>query len=129
MRAGETDKAITVKSSWLEGIGEAIGRNLGHIGVLDCDAIVSEDRCYVLDLNPRFSGCYPFSQIAGANLPAAFVAWANSKQPDARWLRVEPDIVASKYEEVVVVQKNEPLTRRAVDQPDSLKNEPVVLST
>src|SRR6202165_5861432 len=44
MRAGETDRAITVKSDWLERIGGVIGRKLGHVGVLDCDAIVTEDR-------------------------------------------------------------------------------------
>jgi carbamoyl-phosphate synthase large subunit len=104
MRAGETDRAMTVRSDWLEGIGEVIGRRLGHIGVLDCDAIVTEDSCYVLDMNPRFGGGYPFSHIAGANLPAVLVAWANRERPDANWLSVEPNIMASKYDGLVVVE-------------------------
>jgi len=104
MRAGETDRAMTVRSDWLEGIGEVIGRRLGHIGVLDCDAIVTEDSCYVLDMNPRFGGGYPFSHIAGANLPAVLVAWANREPPDANWLSVEPNIMASKYDGLVVVE-------------------------
>jgi len=103
MRAGETDRAMTVRSDWLEGIGEVIGRRLGHIGVLDCDAIVTKDSCYVLDMNPRFGGGYPFSHIAGANLPAVLIAWANREQPDAHWLRVEPNIMASKCDGLVVV--------------------------
>ncbi len=129
MRAGETDRAITVKSDWLEGIGEVIGRKLGHIGVLDCDAIVTEDSCSVLDMNPRFGGGYPFSHIAGANLPAALVAWANREQPYAHWLRVEPNIMASKYDELVVMDKKAQLRRQAVDQFDSLKQDRVVLHT
>jgi carbamoyl-phosphate synthase large subunit len=104
MRAGETDRAMTVRSNWLEGIGAVIGRRLGHIGVLDCDAIVTEDSCYVLDMNPRFGGGYPFSHVAGANLPAVLVAWANREQPDANWLRVEPNIMASKFDGLVVVE-------------------------
>ncbi len=103
MRAGETDRAITVKSDLLEGIGGVIGRKLGHIGVLDCDVIVTKDSCYVLDMNPRFGGGYPFSHIAGANLPAVLIAWANREQPDAHWLRVEPNIMASKCDGLVVV--------------------------
>jgi carbamoyl-phosphate synthase large subunit len=103
MRAGETDRAVTVKSDWLEGVGEAIGRKLGHVGVLDCDAIVAAGNCHVLDLNPRFGGGYPFSHLAGANLPAVFVAWANREQLDPRWLKVKPNVMASKYDRLLVV--------------------------
>jgi carbamoyl-phosphate synthase large subunit len=104
MRAGETDRAVTVRSERLEAIGEVIGRRLGHIGVLDCDAIVKGDACCVIDMNPRFGGGYPFSHIAGANLPAALIAWANGEKPDASWLNVEPDVVASKYDELAVME-------------------------
>jgi len=103
MRAGETDRATTVKSDWLEEIGAVIGRKLGHIGLLDCDLIATEDGCYVLDMNPRFGGGYPFSHIAGANVPAALIAWANREQPDADWLTVKPDITASKCDGFVVM--------------------------
>jgi carbamoyl-phosphate synthase large subunit len=128
MRAGETDRAITVKNDLLEGIGGEIGRKLGHIGVLDCDAIVTEDGCYVLDLNPRFGGGYPFSHIAGANLPAVLVAWANREEPDPHWLRVEPNVTASKCDGLVVVDNELRGKQRIVHQFDSVKNDPVVLT-
>ncbi len=128
MRAGETDRAKTVKSAWLERVGAVIGRKLGHIGVLDCDAIVEKDRCYVLDMNPRFGGGYPFSHIAGANLPAVLLAWVNREHLDPGWLRVEPNIMASKYDELVVADIESQLTRPATDQFDSAKPDPVVLN-
>jgi len=115
MRAGETDQATTVKSPWLEGIGAVIGRKLGHVGVLDCDAIVTEHNYYVLDMNPRFGGGYPFSHIAGANLPAALLAWANQEQPDARWLTVKPNITASKCDGLVVVDNKARVRQRATE--------------
>jgi carbamoyl-phosphate synthase large subunit len=105
MRAGETDRAVTVKDSRLEELGEIIGRNLRHVGVLDCDAIVTADGCYVLDMNPRFGGGYPFSHLAGANLPAALIAWASGEQPDPDWLRVAPDVLASKCDGLVRVPR------------------------
>jgi carbamoyl-phosphate synthase large subunit len=104
MRAGETDRAVTVKSERLEAIGEVIGRRLRHVGILDCDAIVTDDGCSVIDMNPRFGGGYPFSHVAGANLPAVLVAWANREPPEARWLKVEPDVVASKYDGLAVME-------------------------
>ena len=68
MRAGETDRAVTVRDSRLEAIGEALGRASGHVGVLDCDVIVTDEGAYVIDMNPRFGGGYPFSHIAGGSM-------------------------------------------------------------
>ena len=67
MRAGETDRAVTVDREELHRLGAAIGGQLGHAGNLDCDVLAAQDRMYVLDLNPRFGGGYPFSHAAGAN--------------------------------------------------------------
>jgi carbamoyl-phosphate synthase large subunit len=60
----------------------------------------------VLEMNPRFGGGYPFSQIAGANLPAALIAWANGERVDTRWFEIEPNVTASKYDRLVVIEKN-----------------------
>src|ERR1700737_1344839 len=127
MRAGETDRAITVKSDWLERIGGVIGRKLGHVGVLDCDAIVTEDGCYVLDMNPRFGGGYPFSHVAGANLPAVLLAWANRERPHADWLKVQPNITASKCDGLVIVDNKPRVQQQATHRLDSVKDDIVVL--
>jgi carbamoyl-phosphate synthase large subunit len=127
MRAGETDRAITVENHWLEGIGEVIGRKLGHVGVLDCDVIVIRDKCYVLDMNPRFGGGYPFSHIAGANLPAVLLAWANREQPHADWLKVQPNITASKCDGLVMVDNKPRAPQQVIQQLDSVKDDSVVL--
>ena len=105
MRAGETDRAVTVENERLGKLGETIGQRLGHVGNLDCDVFVNETGCHLLEMNPRFGGGYPFSHVAGANLPAALIAWANEEEPDASWLRVEPNIVASKCDRLVVMEK------------------------
>jgi carbamoyl-phosphate synthase large subunit len=103
MRAGETDRAITVEHEELKQLGEKIGKNLGHIGNLDCDVIMTEKGARVLEMNPRFGGGYPFSQIAGANIPAALIAWANGETPEAQWLQVQPHIISSKCDRLVKV--------------------------
>ena len=101
MRGGETDRAITVDNPQLMGIGEKIGHNLKHIGNLDCDVLWGDQGYYVLELNPRFGGGYPFSHMAGANLPAALIAWANNRPIDPNWLRVSPNILSSKCARLV----------------------------
>lgn len=82
MRSGETDKAITVDNADIREIGATIGKALGHIGNLDCDVLERDGEYYVLELNPRFGGGYPFSQEAGVNIPKAIVAWVKGEDVD-----------------------------------------------
>jgi carbamoyl-phosphate synthase large subunit len=103
MRAGETDRAVTVESHEFDRVGAALGRRLGHVGNLDCDVFLAEDRLHVLELNPRFGGGYPFSHVAGADLPAALIAWASGEAPDPQWLRVRPGVTAAKCDRLVPV--------------------------
>ena len=86
MRAGETDKATTVDNPELHRIGEAIGRKLAHIGNLDCDILEMGGEYYILELNPRFGGGFPFSYEAGVNLPKAIINWIEGKDFDIREL-------------------------------------------
>jgi carbamoylphosphate synthase large subunit/ribosomal protein S18 acetylase RimI-like enzyme len=75
MRSGETDCAETVDSPILKRLGESISHKLQHIGNLDVDVFLNEDTPYILEMNARFGGGYPFSHMAGVNLPKAIVHW------------------------------------------------------
>jgi len=110
MRSGETDRAVTVRDVALERLGETLGRRLGHLGTLDCDVFVQGNTCSVLEMNPRFGGGYPFSHAAGANVPAAMLAWANGQPADPACFAVMPHVTASKCDRVVVMD-----TSRVVD--------------
>lgn len=91
MRAGETDKALTVNLPEVREMGAAVGRNLGHIGNLDVDIMqrANGDYC-VLELNPRFGGGYPFSYEAGVNMPKAILMWLKGE-------KVNPEILQPVY--------------------------------
>lgn len=106
MRAGETDSALTIADEALSGLGRAIGESLGHLGCLDCDVFLGEKGPVVIELNPRFGGGYPFSHAAGANLPAALLAWARGEAPDASWLQLEPGVTASKYSRLMLIRRS-----------------------
>ncbi len=103
MRAGNTDRAVSVDDPVLEHLGQVIGNRLGHPGSLDCDVIATERGYSVLDLNPRLGGGYPFSHCAGANLPAALLAWARGEPHDPSWLRTRPGVVVAKYDGMAVM--------------------------
>lgn len=90
MRAGETDKAVTVDLPEVRELGATIGRNLHHIGNLDVDIMqrANGDYC-VLELNPRFGGGFPFSYEAGVNLPLAIIKWLRGEKVPADMLQPE----------------------------------------
>ena len=90
MRAGETDKAITVDIPEVYEIGRKIGENLKHIGNLDVDIMqrANGDYC-VLELNPRFGGGFPFSYEVGVNMPKAIIQWVKGEKVDTAILKPE----------------------------------------
>jgi carbamoyl-phosphate synthase large subunit len=104
MRAGETDRAVTVSHAGLAALGQRLGEELRHVGNLDVDVFADGERLAVLELNPRFGGGYPFSHVAGANLPAALVAWARGDTPASEWLRVTPGVASAKCDRLVRVR-------------------------
>lgn len=67
MRAGETDKAVTVSPEPFDSIIAKIAGGLPHRGNLDCDFLERDGKLYLLEFNPRFGGGYPFTHLAGAN--------------------------------------------------------------
>ena len=83
MRAGETDKAVTVNRPDIKAMGEAIAKNLHHVGNLDVDILEEDGKLYVLELNPRFGGGFPFSYEAGVNMPGAIIKWLKGETVDS----------------------------------------------
>jgi carbamoyl-phosphate synthase large subunit len=106
MRSGNTDRAVTVADPALDRLGRTLGSRLGHVGCLDCDVLAPESGYLVLDLNPRMGGGYPFSHLAGANVPAALVAWAGGENADPSWFRSAPDVTVSKFDGVTIVYRD-----------------------
>lgn len=101
MRSGETDKAITEENPALVAAGERIGKALGHVGNLDCDFFVDKDDIYLLEMNPRFGGGYPFTSEAGADIPAALVAWAEGREPPSSWRNIVVGVMSAKCDRLV----------------------------
>ena len=67
MRSGETDIAEVTENSELKAVGKKIAKSLSHIGNLDMDILLSEGKAYIIDMNARFGGGYPFTHNAGVN--------------------------------------------------------------
>ena len=105
MRAGETDKAVTVDLPEVREIGRKIGEALGHIGNLDVDIMQRTDGAYcVLELNPRFGGGFPFSYEAGVNMPKAIIQWIKGEDVDPAMLQPEYGRMFSKNDYLMEIK-------------------------
>lgn len=105
MRGGETDQATSVSPDRFVALAESLAHVTRHRGLVDCDVI--EDAAgerWLIDVNPRFGGGYPFSHVAGADVPAAYVAWAAGLPHKEGWLRSRADVVAAKHIAIAQVQ-------------------------
>jgi len=96
MRAGETDAAITIKDAMLSDLGKTLSGFLGHKANLDVDVIVSGKKPYILEMNARFGGGYPFSHLAGADLPKAILSWIKGKPADPSCFTLSEGVITMK---------------------------------
>lgn len=102
MRAGETDIAETVYDENIELVSKEISMKLQHIGNLDCDFIIDiKGSIYVIEMNARFGGGYPFSHIAGVNLPLAIINWVSDQKVDPELFAYRKGVKAVKNLEIV----------------------------
>lgn len=101
MRAGETDKAVSIIDQRFSDIGEKISTNLKHIGNLDCDVFEQDGELYVLELNPRFGGGYPFSHEAGMKTIQAYLAWLAGEKLESSFNEYKADLVFSKCDRLI----------------------------
>lgn len=96
MRAGETDIAKVAKNAPLEILGNTISKKLKHIFNLDVDCILKNDKIYVIDLNCRLGGGFPFSYLSGVDLPLQLINWLKGENTDPELFKIRNEIIACK---------------------------------
>lgn len=103
LRAGETDRATSQAPDRFRPIVHDIGLLLRPQGLIDMDFIIDRTgRPYVIDINPRFGGGYPFNHVAGADVPRWYIANILSAPDRDSLLQYEVGVTSSKYDRVVV---------------------------
>ncbi len=102
MRAGETDIAELVDNPEILAEVIRLGKLTGHIANMDVDVFSVDGKPYILELNARFGGGYPFSHMGGCNLPKTIVDWCNGDIVSDEALVAKSGIVA--YKEIFITE-------------------------
>lgn len=117
LRAGETDKAISVINKKFTDTAKKIGSATGHIGTMDCDFFVDNGLVYFLEMNPRFGGGYPFSHEAGIDIPSIYVAWLQGISDVSVFDKYKANIAFSKCDSVISTMHRFDPEMKTLDRP------------
>lgn len=106
MRAGETDKAVTVYDiKMIEFINNLI-KKLGLYGPGDIDLFKRGNKYIVMEINPRFGGGYPLSHAIGAEFPGKIIKLIDEEPLESDLKRYSDDVVMMKQYEIVIKKFN-----------------------
>ena len=104
MRAGETDIAELIEEPEIYKELKRLGTLTGHIANMDTDVFLVDGVPYVLEMNARFGGGYPFSHEGGCNLPKAIIDWCNGNTVGSQTLKAHAGAIG--YKELYITRGN-----------------------
>ena len=107
MRAGETEKSISVKIPEIEELVKKTIEVLHLRGPIDMDILEDSGKYYILEINPRFGGGYPHAYECGINFPKMLAVNAKKMSNDKIENEYKEGIIALKYSDVKIVKRDE----------------------
>ncbi|MGM0901301.1 MAG: ATP-grasp domain-containing protein [Bacillota bacterium] len=102
MRAGETDKAVSVKDEALFDLIKDFVTNAGFKGIIDIDIFKVNDEYYISEVNPRFGGGYPHAYESGVNIPKMIINNISGVENENMIGSYEEKIYMMKFNEVKI---------------------------
>jgi carbamoyl-phosphate synthase large subunit len=109
VRAGEVNKAITRRAWFIDKIASKFSHISGLRGCISIQIFVNNDTntIYGIEINPRFSGGFPLSYLAGANFPKWIIQeyllgetkipFCNNWEENLMMLRYDDEILIHDY--------------------------------
>ena len=102
MRAGETDKSVSVKDEALFEMLRNFSEECGFRGMIDIDLFEIDDVYYISEVNPRFGGGYPHAYACGVNMPAAVLRNLEGQENEVRSGEYPANVCMMKYNEISI---------------------------
>lgn len=106
MRAGETDKSVSVKDEKLFEMIQKFVEECGFRGMIDIDIFENNGVYYISEVNPRFGGGYPHAYACGVNMASSVVRNLEGQENPVDIGNYLENICMMKYNEIVVRDMN-----------------------
>src|SRR5690606_16998858 len=104
MRAGETDKSVSIKDDNLFGLIKEFVGKAGFRGIIDIDIFKVNGEYYISEVNPRFGGGYPHAYECGINVPKLILNNLNGIINEKSIGEYYEGIYMMKYNEVKIIK-------------------------
>ncbi len=102
MRAGETDKSVSVHDEALFAKITDFAEKAGFCGQIDIDLFLNDGVWYFSEVNPRYGGGYPHAYCCGVDTASMYVHNLAGEENPVDIGRYEDDICMMKYNELAV---------------------------
>lgn len=104
MRAGETDKSVSIKDNQLFELIKKFVKVIGFKGIIDIDIFKVKGEYYISEVNPRFGGGYPHAYESGVNIPEMIINNINGNMNLDVIGEYEEGINMMKFNEIIVMR-------------------------
>ncbi|MCI2253110.1 ATP-grasp domain-containing protein [Domibacillus sp. PGB-M46] len=105
MRAGETDKSVSIKDKQLSELIINFVKKAGFKGIIDIDIFKTNDEYYISEVNPRFGGGYPHAYECGINVPKMIINNINGDTSEGVIDQYDEGIYMMKFNEIKIHKK------------------------
>ena len=102
MRAGETDKSVSVHIPELTDDIVRFVEEVGFKGIIDIDIFEVNGEYYFSEINPRFGGGYPHAYACGVNVPRQIINNLSGNKNPVTIGDYKDGIVMMKYNEIMI---------------------------
>lgn len=103
MRAGETDKSVSIKDPALLNLIEKFIERMGFRGIIDIDVFKIGNHYYISEVNPRFGGGYPHAHACGINIPKMIVKNIYGVENVDLLTDYAEDVYMMKYNDIMIM--------------------------
>jgi len=105
MRAGETDKSVSVKDDKLFDLIERFVKVADFRGIIDIDIFKVDGEYYISEVNPRFGGGYPHAYECGVNIPKMIINNLLGNSNNYLIGRYNEGVYMMKFNEVMILHR------------------------
>lgn len=102
MRAGETDKSVSIKDEKLFELLKDFIVKANFKGIIDVDIFEVDGDYYISEVNPRFGGGYPHAYESGVNVPEMIIKNIKGISNEPEIGQYDEDVFMMKYNDVKI---------------------------
>lgn len=104
MRAGETDKSVSIKEENLFELIKSFVKTAGYKGIIDIDIFKVDSEYYISEVNPRFGGGYPHAYESGVNVPEMIINNVSGNENRIKIGQYQEGIHMMKFNDVMITE-------------------------